>query len=142
VLVKAGGTGPKEVIRPTEDGCRETANPNRTIPEFLPFRLYDRRPGSSGCTTKPLSSPPKRCRHRQTAVILTRSGRICSCFSGVQSIQRSPVIRRLGAPYLDSQFPASGFLRNPRSENPDLGHPSSRMDRDVGHQPYRCSMGR
>jgi hypothetical protein len=27
------------------------------------------------------------------AVILTRSGRICSCFSGVRSIQRSAVIR-------------------------------------------------
>ena len=27
-----------------------------------------------------------------TAVILTRSGRICSCFSGVHSIQHSPVI--------------------------------------------------
>ena len=66
MLVKAGGTGPKEVIRPTEDGCRETANPNRTIPEFLPFRLYDRR-------LAPPAALPKRCRHRQTAVITIKT---------------------------------------------------------------------
>jgi hypothetical protein len=49
----------------------------------------------------------------------------------------------LGAPCLDSETwetwilnsPRIGDRRNPRSENPDLGHPSSVIDRDVGHRP-------